>query len=80
MKWQAKMDEYIVIDDKGLRSLLKRKDDPGAFADALCIRFEAAISQCIEDGIPIMVEFKPSIPLHDGHPKSKKIYGMTGGM
>ena len=79
MKWQAKMDEYIVIDDKGLRSLLKRKDDPGAFADALCLRFEEEIRIQLEAGVPLMVEFKPSLYLHPDS-KSKKIYGMTGGM
>ena len=79
MKWQAKMDEYIVIDDKGLRSLLKRKDDPGAFADALCLRFEEEIRMQLEAGVPLMVEFKPSLSAKDDS-KSKKIYGMTGGM
>lgn len=80
MKWQAKMDQSIVVDDKGLRTLLKHKDDPGAFADALVARFEAAVSQHIEDGIPIMVEFSPMHPDCKKDVKSKKIYGMTGGM
>ena len=80
MRWQATLDESIVIDDKGLRSLLKKENDPGAFAEALCLPFEEEIKRQLDAGIPLMVEFKPSIPLHDGHPKSKKLYGMTGGM
>ena len=80
MRWQATLDESIVIDDKGLRSLLKRKNDPGAFAEALCLRFEEEIKRQLEAGIPLMVEFKPSIGMPAGHPKSKRIYGMTGGM
>ena len=80
MRWQATLDESIVIDDKGLRSLLKKKNDPGAFAEALCLRFEKEIKRQLDAGIPLMVEFKPSHDEHLTDPKSKKLYGMTGGM
>lgn len=78
MKWIATIDEPIIIEDKGLRSLLKSKDDPGAFADAMCLRFEEELRRQLEAGVPLMVEFAPHRqPVHN---KAKKVYGMTGGM
>ena len=80
MKWRAKLDEAIEIDDKGLRSLLKSDTGPEDFTEALCLRFEAEVKRQLEAGVPLMVEFAPGIPLHDKHPRAKKLYGMTGGM
>ena len=80
MRWEAKLDEALVIDDKGLRSLLKSETGPEDFCEALCLRFEEELKRQLEAGIPLMVELAPGVPLHDKHPRKKKIYGMTGGM
>ena len=78
MKWRAKLDEAIEIDDKGLRSLLKSDTGPEDFTEALCLRFEAEVKRQLEAGIPLMVEFAPH--RHPTHSAKKKRYGMTGGM
>tara|TARA_B100000745_G_C20140349_1_gene390957 strand:- start:810 stop:1052 length:243 start_codon:yes stop_codon:yes gene_type:complete len=80
MRWAAKLDEAIVIDDKGLRSLLKSETGPEDFCDAMCKRFEAEVRRQMEAGIPLMVELAP-LKEKPHNPKAvKKIYGMTGGM
>ena len=58
-RWAAKLDEAIIIDDKGLRSLLKGETGPEDFCDGLCKRFEATIKSQMEAGIPLMVELSP---------------------
>jgi len=85
MKWYAKLDESIVVDDIGLRNLLKRADGPGDFIDALCMRFEEAVKGQMSDGVPLMVEFTPARKAAGGpgevpDKKGKKLLGMTGGM
>ena len=82
-KWAAKLDEAIVIDDKGLRSLLKSETGPEDFCEALCLRFEEEVRRQLEAGVPLMVELSPMRRADPGHVlarKAKKIYGMTGGM
>ena len=79
-RWAAKLDEAIIIDDKGLRSLLKGETGPEDFCDALCKRFEATIKSQMEAGIPLMVELAPLKSEPHDPKKVKKLYGMTGGM
>lgn len=79
MKWLAKLDDAIVIDDKGLRTLLKRETGPEDFCEALCMRFKEELNKQMEAGVPLMVELAPGVPLHDKHPRKKKIYGLMTG-
>ena len=78
MKWLAKLDDAVVIDDKGLRTLLKKDSGPEDFSEALCIRFEEEMRPQLEAGVPLMVELTPD---RRNEPKTavKKMYGMTGG-
>ena len=77
MKWLAKLDEAIIIDDKGLRTLLKRETGPEDFCEALCMRFKEEIERQLEEGTPLMVELAP----HHSRTtkKAKKIYGLMTG-
>ena len=79
-RWAAKLDEAIIIDDKGLRSLLKSETGPEDYCDALCKRFEEEVKRQMEAGVPLMVELAPYIGVDDHNKKVKKLYGMTGGM
>ena len=78
MKWLAKLDDAVVIDDKGLRTLLKKDSGPEDFCEALCIRFEEEMRRQLEAGVALMVELTPD---RRNEPKTavKKMYGMTGG-
>ncbi len=69
MKWQAKLNEAITIDDKGLRTLLKREDGPALFAEALAIRYRDAIRQQMDGGVPFLIELKDST--------NKTMFGLT---
>ena len=70
MKWQAKILEAITIDDKGLRTLLKREDGPALFAESLAERYRDAIRQKMDDGVPFLIELRDST--------NKTMFGMTG--
>lgn len=79
MKWLAKLDEAIVIDDKGLRTLLKRETGPEDFCEALCMRFKEEIERQLEEGTPLMVELSPHFYNPRTTRKAKKIYGLMTG-
>ena len=78
MKWLAKLDDAVVIDDKGLRTLLKKDSGPEDFCEALCIRFEEEMRRQLEAGVPLMVELTPD-RRNETKTAVKKMYGMTGG-